>query len=64
MMGAFQLMDWDYWDDYPRAMLKITADNQVIYEGEVEDYFGDYDMISPAKAFKYKNSCLTYDRLL
>jgi len=57
MMGGWQLMDWEYWgDDEPRAMLKITADGTVIYEGEVFDYFEDYSVVENAKAFSYKNS--------
>lgn len=56
MMGAWELIDWDSWDEEARALLKITVDGEIIYEGEVYDYFEDYSIVSPSKAFKYKNS--------
>lgn len=56
MMGAYQLMDWDSWDEDPMALLKITVDGVVIYEGDVWDYFETYDILKRAKVFRYKNS--------
>lgn len=56
MMGRYQLLDWDDWSDVtPRAMIKITADNIVIYEGEVPHYFPS-KTLDKAKIFSYKSS--------
>lgn len=56
MMGNWMLMDWDSWDEDPLAILRITVDGAVIYEGDVWDYFGDYDILKYAKAFHYNKS--------
>lgn len=42
MMGSYQLVDLEYYGDIvPRAMMRITADDKKIFEGEVADYFPD-----------------------
>jgi len=57
MMGNWMLIDWDYWgDDYPMAVLKITVDGEIIYEGDIYDYFGDEEILKYAKAFRYNQS--------
>ncbi len=56
MMGAYQLEDWEYWGSLtPRAMLRITADWEVVFEGEITAFF-----IAPTpkvvRAFSYEQS--------
>ena len=56
MMGSYQLVDWDDTSgETPRAMMRITADNVVIYEGEVSSYF-DKTTVEKARAFNYKET--------
>lgn len=57
MMGSYQLQDWEYFDDeiIPRAMMRITADNQVIFEGEVTEFFPETN-VKEVRAFSYKKN--------
>ena len=56
MMGAYQLEDWeDYEGGTPRAMLRITADNVVIFEGEITSFFSSKIPDNP-RVFAYQNS--------
>lgn len=56
MMGAYQLIDWgDYSGVVPRALLRITADDKVIFEGEVSTYFSR-TVEKNVKPFSYKRS--------
>ncbi len=60
LIGGWDLADWDSWGDDPRAMLKITVDGAVIYEGLAQNYFDPQNNGSlynnPVKAFNYKTS--------
>lgn len=56
MMGNWMLMDWDSWKDDPIALIKVTVDGEVTFEGDVWDYFGDETTLDYAKSFSYKNS--------
>lgn len=56
MLGSYQLVDWE--DDSgatPRAMLRITADEQLIFEGEITDYFSD-TTVTEVSAFSYEKT--------
>lgn len=56
MMGSYQLQDWEYWGPIvPRAMMRITADEQVIFEGEVTEYF-PATTVKEVRAFAYESS--------
>ena len=56
MMGAYQLEDWDDdSEDTPRAMLRITTDNKVIFEGEITEFFPE-KVPESVRAFSYQNS--------
>lgn len=56
MMGSYQLEDWeDYSGLSPRAMLRITADDQVVFEGEITEFFSD-TTVKEVRAFTYKES--------
>ncbi len=59
VIGSFQLQDWDDWSDTrPEAILKITADGAVIYEGDIYEYFkvSHSQTLEISKAFSYKSS--------
>lgn len=56
MMGSYQLQDWDdYSGETPQAMLKITADNMVLFEGEVTVFFPS-TTVEKVRAFSYQSS--------
>lgn len=56
MMGSYQLEDWeDYSGATPRAMMRITADNQIIFEGEVTEYFSD-TTVKEVRVFSYEKA--------
>ncbi len=56
LMGAYQLEDWDYWgNEKPQAMLKITADNKIIFEGNIIEFFTSKTPEKP-RAFSYQSS--------
>lgn len=56
MMGSYQLQDWEYFGDIvPRAMMRITADDKVIFEGEVAEFFPETS-VKEVRAFTYESS--------
>lgn len=56
IMGAYQLEDWeDFGGGTPRAILRITADNVVIFEGEVTGFFPSKIPANP-RTFAYQSS--------
>lgn len=56
MMGSYQLEDWEYFGNIkPRAMMRITADEEMIFEGEVTEFFPE-KTVKEVRAFTYKKS--------
>lgn len=55
IIGGFNMLDLEYWDDIPAADIRITVDGTVVYEGDVAEYF-DEMCIDPPKAFQYAKS--------
>lgn len=56
MMGSYQLEDWEYFGSIePRAMMRITADDKVIFEGEVTEFFPE-KTVKEVRAFTYKQT--------
>ncbi len=56
MMGSYQLQDWEYFGSIqPRAMMRITADDEVIFEGEVTEFFPE-ETVKEVRAFTYKKT--------
>lgn len=59
VIGRFNLEDWDdFSGTKPQAILKIVADEKVIYEGDIYEYFGvnHSDILEHMKCFSYKSS--------
>lgn len=55
IIGGFDMLDLEYWDETPIADIRITVDGIVIYEGDVAAYFEETS-IDPPKVFQYHNS--------
>lgn len=54
LMGSYQLVDWEYFGDIvPRAMMRITADSKVIFEGEVAEFFPE-TTVKKVRGFAYE----------
>lgn len=56
MIGRFYLDDWDDFSGRrAEAILKIVADEKVVYEGDIYEYFGvEYsDTLEKMKCFSY-----------
>jgi len=54
LMGSYQLVDWEYFGDIvPRAMMRITADSKVIFEGEVTEFFPETP-VKKVRGFAYE----------
>lgn len=57
-IGGWRLVDWDYPDTPMAACIQINVDGQIIYEGDVHEYF-DYENLQQSqlrkmKTFRYK----------
>lgn len=56
MMGSYQLVDWECFDNtIPRAVMRITVDEQVIFEGEVVEFFPE-TTVKKVRVFAYTHS--------
>ena len=56
MMGSYWLEDFEHYGEAtPRAMMRITADDEVIFEGEITEFFPE-EVVKEVRAFTYKKS--------
>ena len=56
MMGSYGLEDFEYFGDIvPRAMMRIIVDGEVIFEGEVTEFFPE-ETVKEVTAFTYKQT--------
>lgn len=55
MIGGFDMLDAEDWNETPKADIRITVDGTVVYEGDSYEFFENMSF-DPPKVFQYHSS--------